>query len=91
MRIKGGSPLKDKNKILKTMRRKNDTFTIILEEDEDGNIIAEVAGLSGCHSWGETREEALQNIREALELYLDVEKDATPLKFLGIEELRVAG
>ena len=70
---------------------KGNKYTIILEEDEDGNVIAEVAGLSGCHSWGETREEALKNIREALELYLEVEKDAKPLRFLGVEELNVAG
>jgi predicted RNase H-like HicB family nuclease len=62
-------------------------YTIILEEDDDGSIIAEVAGLAGCHSWGETKSQALTNIREALELYLEVEKDAKPLKFLGIEKL----
>ena len=65
-------------------------YTIILEEDEDGSIIAEVAGLAGCHSWGETKSKALKNIREALELYLEVEKDAKPLKFLGVEKLNLS-
>ena len=65
-------------------------YTIILEQDEDGSIIAEVAGLAGCHSWGRTRAEALKNVKEALELYLDVEKNARPLKFLGVESLNLA-
>ena len=71
--------------------KKDKTYSIILEQDEDGSIIAEVAGLAGCHSWGETKAEALKNIKEALELYLDVEKDAKPLKFLGVENLKIAG
>ena len=69
------------------MTSKKDKYTVLLEEDEDGNIIVEVVGLAGCHSWGETRQEALKNIKEALELYLEVEKGAKPLKFLGVEEL----
>ncbi|MFH1054600.1 MAG: type II toxin-antitoxin system HicB family antitoxin [Candidatus Altiarchaeota archaeon] len=52
------------------MMKRGKTYSIILEKDEDGSIIAEVAGLAGCHSWGETKVEALRNIREALELYL---------------------
>ncbi len=64
-------------------------YNIILEEDEDGNIIAEVVGLAGCHSWGRTKAEALDNIREALMLYLDVEMDVHPLKFIGVEELNI--
>jgi predicted RNase H-like HicB family nuclease len=77
--------------VIGKMMGKNGRYTIILEEDEDGNIIAEVAGLTGCHSWGKTRQEALKNIREALELYIEVEKDVKPLKFLGVEELNLAG
>lgn len=73
------------------MMRKAKKYTIILEKDADGSIIAEVAGLAGCHSWGETKAEALRNIREALELYLEVEGDVQPLKFLGVESLNIAG
>lgn len=46
--------------------------TVLLYPDEDGYIIAEVPSLPGCVSQGETREEALQNIQEAIALHIEV-------------------
>jgi predicted RNase H-like HicB family nuclease len=46
--------------------------TVLLYPDEDGYIIAEVPSLSGCISQGRTREEALENIQEAIALHLEV-------------------
>lgn len=43
---------------------------IILEHGEDGLVVAHCPSLKSCWSQGRTREEALQNIREAIELYL---------------------
>lgn len=48
-------------------------FYVIIEEREDGNLIAEVPELPGCHTQGKTKEELLDNIKEAIELYLEVE------------------
>ena len=45
---------------------------IILEQEEDGRYSVHCPALKGCHSQGETREEALKNIQEAIELYLEV-------------------
>ncbi|MCD6206439.1 MAG: type II toxin-antitoxin system HicB family antitoxin [Methanosarcinales archaeon] len=45
---------------------------IILEQEEDGRYSVHCPALKGCHSQGETREEALENIQEAIELYLEV-------------------
>ena len=45
-------------------------FNAIIEKDEHG-YFAKIPELDGCVSQGETYEEALQNIREALELYLE--------------------
>ncbi len=47
-------------------------FLVVLEEDEDGFIVAECPSLPGCLSQGRTREEALANIKEAIELCLEV-------------------
>lgn len=47
---------------------------VILEQDEDGYFVAEVPALPGCLSQGKTREEALANIREAIEGWLEVMK-----------------
>jgi len=44
---------------------------IILEEQEEGGFTVYVPSLAGCISQGETVEEALKNIKEAIELYLD--------------------
>jgi len=43
---------------------------VIVEQDEDGYFVAEVPALPGCLSQGNTREEALTNIREAIEGWL---------------------
>jgi predicted RNase H-like HicB family nuclease len=48
---------------------------IILEPGEDSGYVARVPALRGCVSQGSTREEALANVREAIELWLEVEQD----------------
>lgn len=42
---------------------------IVLSDGEDGYIVAEVPSLPGCVSQGQTRDEALENIQEAIALY----------------------
>jgi predicted RNase H-like HicB family nuclease len=44
---------------------------VLLERSEDGGFTASVPSLPGCISEGDTRDEALRNIREAIELYLE--------------------
>jgi len=46
-------------------------FRVEIEQEEDGRWSAEVPTLSGCATWGHTKEEALQSIREATELYIE--------------------
>jgi antitoxin HicB len=46
-------------------------FRVVLQQDEDGMFAAEVPSLPGCISQGKTRAEALDNIREAIEGYLE--------------------
>lgn len=46
---------------------------IVLEEQEEGGFTVYVPSLSGCISQGDTVKEALKNIKEAIELYLDTE------------------
>lgn len=43
---------------------------VILIPDETGGYVVEVPSLPGCYSQGETVEEALENIREAIELHI---------------------
>ncbi|MFQ5640633.1 MAG: type II toxin-antitoxin system HicB family antitoxin [bacterium] len=62
---------------------------IVLEPSDEGGYTAYVPSLPGCISEGDSREEALANIREAIELYLEPVEDDR--KFgSGIEVLRIA-
>ncbi|MBN1509789.1 MAG: type II toxin-antitoxin system HicB family antitoxin [Sedimentisphaerales bacterium] len=44
---------------------------VVLEKSEEGGYTAFVPSLQGCISEGDTREQALANIKEAIELYLE--------------------
>ena len=48
-------------------------LTIVLEPQEEGGFTAYVPSLPGCISQGETKEEAIKNITEAIELYLEAD------------------
>jgi predicted RNase H-like HicB family nuclease len=44
---------------------------VILIPDETGGFVVEVPSLPGCYSQGDTVEEALENIKEAIELHIE--------------------
>ncbi len=46
-------------------------YRVIIEKDEDGVYVAEATNLPGCISQGSTRAEAIENIKEAIEVYLE--------------------
>ena len=52
---------------------------IVLEKSDEGGYTVYVPGLPGCISEGDTKEEALDNIKEAIELYLEPVDDDLPL------------
>lgn len=61
---------------------------VVLEPSEDGGYTIYVPALPGCISEGETIEEALQNVQEAIELYLEpTEDDLTPKEGALVQEL----
>jgi len=62
---------------------------VCIEEGEDGYFVASVPALKGCWSQGRTRDEALKNIKEAVELYLEAEEMAPPANGREIVELAI--
>lgn len=71
------------------------TFTVILQPEPDpefnGYYNAIVPALPGCFSYGANKEEALSNIKEAIELYLeDLESHGEPIPPDMIEQVKVA-
>jgi len=46
-------------------------YSVVVHDAEGGGYWVEVPALPGCYSQGESVEEALENVREAIELYLE--------------------
>ncbi len=46
-------------------------YRVLIEQDEEGAFVAEVPSLPGCISQGETRAQALDNVKEAIAVYLE--------------------
>lgn len=60
------------------MRKRILEYTVVFEEEKEGGYSVWVPTLPGCASQGETFEEALENIKEAIDLYLE---DSTRKEF----------
>ncbi len=56
---------------MENSRKQIYNYTILLEKEQDGGYHAFCPILKGCHSQGDTVEEAIENITEAVELYLE--------------------
>lgn len=78
-------------------------FKVLIEQDKDGVFVASVPAIPGCHTQGETYEEAVKRIEEAIELCLEVAKEdadykekidfsetiGTKARFLGVVNIPV--
>ncbi len=70
------------------MRRE---FTVIIEKGDDGYFVVHCPALQGCWSQGKTREEAMMNAREAIELYLEsLIANGEPVPEEDVERVEVA-
>lgn len=64
------------------------TLRAVLEQGEDGFLIASVPALPSCFSQGRTREEATANIKEAILGWLESQDDVVPEP--GLEVIKIA-
>ena len=63
-------------------------YRVLVEQDEDAVFVAEAPSLPGCVSQGSTREEAMNNIRDAIQGYLrSLEKHSEPVPSPITEEI----
>ena len=68
-------------------------YTVILEREEDGGYHAFTPALKGCHSQGESVDDAITNIREAISAYLEsltARGEAIPTEDILIKPVEVA-
>lgn len=64
---------------------------VFIHTGEDGYWVAECPSLPGCISQGKTRQEAIQNIKDAIEIYISVlEEDGLPVPEENYDALLVA-
>ncbi|MCZ6489847.1 MAG: type II toxin-antitoxin system HicB family antitoxin [Acidobacteria bacterium] len=63
-------------------------FNVVIERDSEGYYVASVPALPGCHTQAKSLDKLMERIREAVELYLEVEKQSTePLEFVGVQKI----
>ncbi len=68
-------------------RIKNRPFPVVVEKDEDGFYIVECPLFRGCYSQGKTLDEALENIKEVIEICLEEKENQEILKSYKPKEL----
>ena len=50
-------------------------FTVVIERDEDGVYIATCPALQGCYTQGDTYEEAMANLQDAIKLHIEARRE----------------
>ena len=66
-------------------------FPILVEQDEDNYYIVSCPAFKGCHSYGKTIDEALENIKEVIDMCIEEEKEKTfeTNSFIGFREIQI--
>lgn len=74
-----------------TKNMRNYKFRVIIEQDEDSVYIISCPSLKGCYSQGDTIEEAIENIKDAIRLHIEAREapgEPIPIEVL-IDEVEV--
>jgi len=65
-------------------------FSVIIERDSEGYFVASVPELHGCHTQAKSLDTLMERIKEAIELYLEVQgKSEENLEFIGVQRVLV--
>jgi predicted RNase H-like HicB family nuclease len=77
---------------MKTPENKILHLPIVIEQDEDDFYIVSCPVFKGCHSYGKTIDEALENIREVIDMCIEEEQEKTleMNRFVGFREMQVS-
>jgi predicted RNase H-like HicB family nuclease len=71
------------------MRSKR-TFTVLIEQDEEGYLVATVPSLRGCHTQAKNLNTLMKRVREVIALCLEEEKNQPgALELVGIQQVTV--
>ena len=77
-----------------SIKRMVKRFHVLIEQDEDQGFVGKAVELKGCLSQGDSLDELMRNIKEAIELCLEVAEtktkvDESQIKFVGMQEIIV--
>ncbi len=65
-------------------------FSVVIERDEEGQYVASVPALPGCHTQARSLDELMDRVREAIALCLEVKTEETGrLEFVGVQRVSV--
>ena len=67
-------------------------YTVIIERDEEGWLVAEVVELPGCHTQAKTMDKLLERTKEAIQAYLETSQEETreiSEKFVDVQQIEV--
>jgi predicted RNase H-like HicB family nuclease len=67
---------------------KKHRFTVLIERDEDGCLVATVPSLKSCYTQAKTMEELLPRVREVIELCLQ-EEEPVPMSFEAVQQIEI--
>jgi predicted RNase H-like HicB family nuclease len=62
---------------------------ILIEQDEDNVFIVSCPTFKGCHSYGNTVEEAMKNIEEVIVMCMEEDKQENTNQFIGFREIEM--
>ena len=65
-------------------------YSIIIEQDPDGFFIVTCPSFTGCHSYGSTIEEAIENVTEAIGACVEDDFSEEPTSFIGVRDIEIA-
>ncbi|TAL60296.1 MAG: type II toxin-antitoxin system HicB family antitoxin [Bacteroidetes bacterium] len=78
---------------MKSIKHKTLHLPVIVEQDEDDIYIVSCPVFKGCHSYGKTIDEAIDNIKEVIDMCLAEEKERSKPafnRFIGFRELEIS-
>jgi predicted RNase H-like HicB family nuclease len=67
---------------------KKHKFTVLIERDADGFLVATVPALKSCYTQAQTMEELMPRIKEVIELCLQ-EEEPVPLSFEAVQQIEI--
>jgi len=72
------------------MKARKREFSVIIERDSAGYLVASVPALRGCHTQARSLDVLMRRIREAADLCLEVEgEESEPREFVGVQRIAI--